>query len=159
MVRGEDYQDLTALFGNKFGVALRVIDERGLNAADRLDNLREEHPPLHCMRPEERRPWEALSKASSQIRSHADLGVVWLNKGQTVESPPSAYQSGFEQYCERKPPPKPRGQFSEVPQVRTLPPGRYSLRASYDMKMEPGKAESPGFVAFELPPLAFEVRP
>ncbi|TPW21992.1 MAG: hypothetical protein FD126_134 [Elusimicrobia bacterium] len=158
MVRHDDYLTFVGLLNQRYGASLGVQDEAGRDVSARLHNVREDHPPLDCMKPEVRKRWEDRIRGTASSAG-ADPGVVWLKPGGSAVSAPLAHQSGYERYCEDKEPPKPIHPFAEFAQASSLPPGRYKLLLSYDMPPKAGEKAFPGEVSFKLPPLSFEVLP
>ena len=159
MVRDDDYLTFMGLVAQQYGVSLRVADEQGRDATARLDSLHEGHVPLNCMRPEDRKPWEDWIHGRKRPTSNADLGVVWLDPGESALSASFAYQSGLDRHCARKPRPPAIHPFAEFAQVRALEPGRYRLLLSYNKAPETGDKVYPGDVSFHVPPILFEVSP
>ncbi|PJA15409.1 MAG: hypothetical protein COX66_10140 [Elusimicrobia bacterium CG_4_10_14_0_2_um_filter_63_34] len=81
--------------------------------------------------------WYAFEQGGAQnLRRFVEEGVptkMWgglLKPGDSVTTPPYAYQSLFSAWCEKQPRPKPLGDFGEIP-IYGESPGKYRLRAVY----------------------------
>ncbi|PIP82008.1 MAG: hypothetical protein CO113_13270 [Elusimicrobia bacterium CG_4_9_14_3_um_filter_62_55] len=82
--------------------------------------------------------WNALQFGGEQtLRRLVEKGVPprrWgtlLKPGESITTPPYAYQTLFSAWCEKQPSPKPVGDFGEIPIYGTKP-GKYRLRAVYE---------------------------
>lgn len=158
LVQPFDY--LPRLWGaRRLNFGLELTDAGGKRVNHLLDDLKEGDVPVWCMTPEEQRPWREFVHSVTSGAEPKDPGATWLRPGESIGSPPYAYQSGHDLYCRRLPKPQPIGQFAEMAGTRTLPVGKYLLRGVYDMAPDPGDKASPGDVRFETPPLMFEVVP
>ncbi|PIP83946.1 MAG: hypothetical protein CO113_14745 [Elusimicrobia bacterium CG_4_9_14_3_um_filter_62_55] len=86
--------------------------------------------------------WYAFEQGGAQtLRRFIEEGVptkMWgpmLKPGESITTPPYAYQTLFSVWCEKQPSPKPLGDFGEIPIYGTKP-GKYRLRAVHKMGRE-----------------------
>lgn len=169
MVPFGNFEYLPGLFTNSFGLKLNFRTAAGEDLSGSVGSPMDGHPPLDCMNSDERESLErdlglagrfGVRKGGppSPLTAKFTDSVVWLDPGESVSTPEWAYQSAAEKYCRRLPPPKPVGQFAELPSSMFLPSGRYVLSGSGEMHVG-GAGQEQRLVAFAIPQVELRVLP